>query len=65
MAFSFSQILDYFMLAIQKSNDATILTLCEKCPHSVRIQEIRTRNNSVFGHFSRSVVLPDSIIAKS
>ena len=52
----------YFMLAIQKSNDATILTLREKCPNMelflVRIQaeyrKIRTRNNSVFGHFSRS-----------
>ena len=53
----------YFMLAIQKSNDATILTLREKCPNMelflVRIQseyrKIRTRNNSVFGHFSCSV----------
>ena len=29
--------------------------LLRKSPYSVRIQEIRTRNNSVFGHFSRSV----------
>ena len=46
-----------------------LLSLREKCPNTelflVRIQSecrnIRTRNNSVFGHFSRSVLLQKCI----
>ena len=34
--------------------------LRSKSPYSVRIRKIRTRNNSVFGHFSRSVGFPEN-----
>ena len=42
--------------------ESALHTLHEKCPNMefflVRIQKIRTRNNSAFGHFSRSDRLP-------
>ena len=37
------------------------ITLREKCPNT-KLRKIRTRKNSVFGHFSRSVIKANSDI---
>ena len=38
--------------------------LMRKSPYSVRIQEIQTRKNSVFGHFSRSGCLTECFLCQ-
>ena len=59
------RIIRIFITFAEYSDYKFTITLREKCPNTelflVRIQseyrKIRTRNNPVFGHFSRSVIV--------